>query len=112
MAYESVNNPRGPYLPLDEDFELSTRYDVGSHDNILPATGAPGRNDKDRVEDTKIPFGSKELPLGQWPANPECVAIITPWKALVMVFDILLASTPIMFISKNNPFSALFPTTL
>ena len=112
MAYESVNNPRGPYLPLDEDFELNTRYDAGSHDNTLPATDTSGRNDKDRVEDAKIPFVSKGLPLGQWPANPGCVAIMTPWKALVMVFDALLASTPIMFIGRSIPNSALFPPTL
>lgn len=99
MAYEPVNNSRSPY---DGDVELSTRYDAGSYNNTRPPNNAQDRDTKDRVEDTKDAFLLNEVPLGQWPSQSEHAATLTPWKISVMVFDAILASTPIMFIGKAN----------
>ncbi|KAA8626117.1 hypothetical protein PtrV1_01797 [Pyrenophora tritici-repentis] len=82
-----------------EDIELSTQYNSGSHRNIPLPIDAQDREDKDRAQDTKNTLLSNEVPIGRWPSNSERMAKVTLRKALVVVFDTLLASTPIMFIA-------------
>ncbi|EDU40900.1 predicted protein [Pyrenophora tritici-repentis Pt-1C-BFP] len=99
MAYGPVPNLNGPYVRLEEDIELSTQYNSGSHRNIPLPIDAQDREDKDRAQDTKNTLLSNEVPIGRWPSNSERMAKVTLRKALVVVFDTLLASTPIMFIA-------------
>ncbi|KAF7577654.1 hypothetical protein PtrM4_018940 [Pyrenophora tritici-repentis] len=99
MAYGPVPNLNGPDVRLEEDIELSTQYNSGSHRNIPLPIDAQDREDKDRAQDTKNTLLSNEVPIGRWPSNSERMAKVTLRKALVVVFDTLLASTPIMFIA-------------
>ncbi|EFQ86230.1 hypothetical protein PTNB73_04601 [Pyrenophora teres f. teres] len=99
MAYEPVQNRKGPYVRLEEDIELSMQYNSGSYRNTPLPNNTQDRDGKARVEDTREGFLSNEVPLGQWPSNSERMTTVTLWKALVILFDVILASTPIMFIA-------------
>ena len=92
--------PKGFYVPLD-NIELRTRYDDCSY-NPLPAGDLPDRDTKYVDSYTKVASRSNEVPPGARPVYARRVAPITPLRVSLMLFDALLASTPLMFIGKQS----------
>jgi hypothetical protein len=95
MAYQPIRNPNVQPARLD-NIELDTRYD--------PA--APSENSSN---DDKKPFfrshseANRETPApgSSWPVAAQRVAGLTPLRAGLLVFDTILASTPIMFVGES-----------
>lgn len=65
-----------------------------------PAGPLPGSDRKDR--DSKAYFASDQPPVKHWPVHSQRVSKITPLRAFIIFFDAVLASTPIMFIGKDD----------
>jgi hypothetical protein len=95
MAYQPIRDPNVQPARLD-NIELDTRCD--------PA--APSENPSN---DDKTPFfrsqskANRETPApgGSWPVAAQRVAGLTPLRAGLLVFDTILASTPIMFVGES-----------
>lgn len=98
MSYHPIGNPKGSNAQVN-DIELSTRYEAGAF-NYAPPSGPPPDHDAKHV-DTKDAFRTNEPPVGSWPVHSQRVATVTSLRALLMVFDAVLASTPIMFVGKS-----------
>ncbi|KAG9189022.1 hypothetical protein G6011_05890 [Alternaria panax] len=95
MAYEPVRaSAKGPNVSVEDDVS-SIRYDAGSYSN--DSDNARDRNTEDGVEETK--GNSNGMQVQRWPLNSQKVAVMTPLKVLILVFDVVLASTPVMFLA-------------
>lgn len=80
-------------MSVEYDGGLNTGYDPGAYNT---ATHVPQDNDTEySVESTK---GVSQ----KWPSDLQKVGRITPLKALVLVFDVVLASSPIMFLGEHD----------
>jgi hypothetical protein len=97
MAYRPIDNPKNAHTNVD-NIELNTRYDAGSYGYAPPADLPP--DDDAKVGDAKGAFRSNEAPGGGWPVHSQRAAALTPLRAGLMVFDAILASTPIMFVGE------------
>jgi hypothetical protein len=92
MAYEPVGpQAKGPHASVEYNADVNTRYDAGSYNDGPHAS--QDRDTEDGVEDIK---GVSQ----KWPAHLQKVGVITPLKGLIMAFDVILASTPIMFLGE------------
>jgi hypothetical protein len=108
MAYQPVGNAgiRGLQPAHLDNIELDTRYDSGAHNaKYTPPPGHPSDGDSKFDEDDKKPlFRSTSKAAGahgsSWPVKAQRVATVTPLRAGLMVFDAVLASTPLMFVGK------------
>lgn len=97
MAYEPVgHNIKGPRVSVED--ALSIQYDAGSYSNSLD--DSRDHDGEDGVKDNKDT--SHETRVQKWPSRSQKVATITPLKVLIMVFDVVLASTPIMFLGEYH----------
>jgi hypothetical protein len=110
MAYQPVGgNPgiRGLQPAHLDNIELDTRYDPTAYNNTkyAPPSGLPPDNDSKFDEDDKKPLfraniKTAQAPGNNWPVAAQRVATLTPLRAGLMVFDAVLASTPLMFVGK------------
>jgi hypothetical protein len=92
MAYEPVGpQAKGPQVSVEDDAGLNIRYDAGAYNNAPHAT-------QDR--DTEYSGDDIKGVSQKWPSHLQKVAAITPLKVLVFLFDVILASTPIMFLGE------------
>ncbi|KAF2790314.1 hypothetical protein K505DRAFT_251467 [Melanomma pulvis-pyrius CBS 109.77] len=67
--------------------------------SYAPPAGPPPSSDY-KSRDSKAFFdGKNEPPVRHWPIHSQHVATVTPLRGFIIVFDALLASTPIMFIA-------------
>jgi hypothetical protein len=110
MAYQPV---RGPHIqgftPAHLDnIELDTRYDPGTYKYAPPPGHPPSQisNQDSKVDDDKKPFfrsasKSSQPPGSNWPVQSQQVATVTLLRAGLMIFDAILASTPIMFVGES-----------
>ncbi|KAF1845493.1 uncharacterized protein K460DRAFT_283257 [Cucurbitaria berberidis CBS 394.84] len=99
MAYIQIGNPNNSSsqsIPLD-NIELNTRYGART-DNYAPPSGTPPDRDTKNV-DSKTAFRSSEAPVNSWPFHSQRAAALTPSRMSLMVFDAILASSPIMFVA-------------
>jgi hypothetical protein len=106
MAYKHIDDPdTRPHL---DNIEMhNTSYDAGAYGYAPPpgkpssqATGGDSKHDDDAK-----PFfqaDAKGVPQAgeDWPVQAQQVATVTPLRAFLMVFDGVLASTPIMFVGE------------
>jgi hypothetical protein len=101
MAYQRVGDHsiRALQPAHLDNIELDTRYDPGSYKYVLPSGHSPNNNLK-HGDDTKPLFGAGQDPGSKWPTQSQQVAHITMLRATLMIFDAILASTPIMFVGK------------
>lgn len=99
MSYRPIDESIGPNARVN-GFELNTRYEGAAYNYAPPSGPPPDRDTKD--VDSKGAFRSHEAPLGGWPVHSQRVAALTPLRALLMVFDAVLASTPIMFVGQSH----------
>ncbi|KNG44829.1 hypothetical protein DDE82_001469 [Stemphylium lycopersici] len=99
MAYEPIQLPKGPHISSYTEIALGTHYDSGSYNSGLTQDDLSDRNIKDEVQPSKGIFRSRENPEEQWPLHAQRVARMTPLKILLMIYDAILASVPIMFIA-------------
>src|SRR4051794_28699528 len=97
MAYRRIDNPQPAHL---DNIELNTRYEGGSY-GYAPPTGTPPDRDSKHV-DIKGAFRSNEAPGSSWPVHSQRAAALTPLRMSLMIFDAILASTPIMFLGKRG----------
>jgi hypothetical protein len=102
MAYRPIDNPKGPNAQVD-NIELNTRYDAGAYNYTPPSGTPPDRDTKD--VDSKTSFRSSEAPVRSWPIESRRVSTVTPLRAMLLFFDGVLASMPIIFIGKYGPIS-------
>jgi hypothetical protein len=108
MAYQPVGNAgiRGLQPAHLDNIELDTRYDSGAYNaKYTPPPGHPSDGDSKFDEDDKKPLfrsaaKATEAPRSNWPVEAQRVATVTPLRAGLMVFDAVLASTPLMFVGK------------
>jgi hypothetical protein len=104
MAYQPKNVR--PLQPAHLDnIELETRYDPAAYSYAPPAGHPPSQSDS-KIDDDNKPFfrsglnTSQQRPIIKWPVTAQRAAALTPLRAGLMVFDAVLASTPIMFIGE------------
>jgi hypothetical protein len=111
-SYQPVaqTNLRGLQPAHLDNIELDTRYDPAAYTTYAPPSGYPPDGDSKFSEDDRKPFfGSttKAVPVAapgsNWPVEAQRVATITPLRAGLMMFDAVLASTPLMFVGKSSP---------
>jgi hypothetical protein len=107
MSYQPVghNHVRGLQPAHLDDIEMDTRYDPGAY-KYAPPPGHPPDSDSKLGDDDKKPLfrpaSKATIPPGSnWPVQSQQVAALTPLRAGLMVFDAILASTPIMFIGES-----------
>ena len=94
MAYEPVGpQAKGPHVSVEYDGGLNTQYDPGAYNN---APHVPQDSDTEYSVDNTKGVSQK------WPSDLRKVGRITPLKALVLVFDVILASSPIMFLGEYD----------
>lgn len=108
MSYHPVAH--GAHIPLD-NIELDTRYDPAAYAHAQQAPSQVSRGDDEsdkkplfRREGSKKSASGVGSRHGAWPVQAQRVAAITPLRAGIMVFDAVLASTPIMFVGMYNLF--------
>ncbi|EUC45065.1 hypothetical protein COCMIDRAFT_96576 [Bipolaris oryzae ATCC 44560] len=99
MAYEPVGRTDGSRTSIGDDLETRMQYDAGSYSSDPSATGPVHRGVGDQAKGAKGATWSSESISEQWPLQSQKLAPMTPWHGFIMVFDLILASTPIMFIS-------------
>lgn len=100
MAYRPINDPWNSKSTQSDNIELSTRYDAGSHNYQPPIGPPPDRDSKDgKSKDVML---IDQTPQGGWPVQSQRAAALTPLRAGLMLFDAILASTPIMFVGMCN----------
>lgn len=104
MAYRPVGDAassNSQSTPL-QDIELNTQYDAGTYNYTPPAGPPPERTSKDTEKhvDSKAAFTSSDVPVDHWPVRSQKPAAFTPLRMALFVFDLLLASMPIMFIGE------------
>ncbi|KAF1997392.1 hypothetical protein P154DRAFT_471134, partial [Amniculicola lignicola CBS 123094] len=94
------------YAPLNvgvrnaDGFELqNTQY---SHDyqqhNYAPPVGSPPPSDFKAGGPRALSAEHQSL-IKNWPTHAEPVARLTPWRMMIMFFDAIFASLPVMFIA-------------
>jgi hypothetical protein len=99
MAYEPVSPyAKGPNISVEDDAAMSTRYDAGLYSSN--PDDSRDRDTEDGAEDVKRT--SHGMQRQMWPSHAQRVAVMTPLKVLIMVFDVILASTPIMFLGESH----------
>jgi hypothetical protein len=106
MAYRPVGEHNLQPAHFD-NIELNTDYDPGVY-NYAPPPGKPPSHtpdgDSKQDDDTKPFFRATSQPApppgANWPIQSQQVATVTPLRALLMVFDGVLASMPIMFVGE------------
>ncbi|XP_014557657.1 hypothetical protein COCVIDRAFT_96702 [Bipolaris victoriae FI3] len=99
MAYEPVGRTDGSRISISDDLDTRMQYDSGSYISNPSATGSVHRGLGDRAKDVKGATWSSESISEQWPLKSQKLAQITPSRGIAMFFDLILASTPIMFIA-------------
>jgi hypothetical protein len=106
MAYQHIGDDhvRGLQPAHLDNIELETRYDPGAY-KFAPPPGHPPDSDSKLGDDDRKPLfraaSKATLPPGHsWPVQSQRVAALTPLRAGLMVFDAVLASTPIMFVGE------------
>jgi hypothetical protein len=106
-SYQPVGQPnlRGLQPAHLDNIEMDTRYDPAAYTTYAPPPGhAPDGDSKFDEDDRKPFFGStaKAVPPAEnkWPIEAQRVASITPLRAGLMIFDAVLASTPLMFVGE------------
>jgi hypothetical protein len=92
MAYQPVANDH-VHQPIQLDnIDPNTRHSSGTSEHAQDNDSELGQDDK-KSEPALSP-GRK------WPVEPQQVVVLTPSRVGMMVFDTILASTPIMFIGE------------
>jgi hypothetical protein len=91
MSYAPLGE--GRTSPNAEVIELTTKNDGRSPYAYAPP---PGEDLKDGDLKTSFPFGSATI--DNWPAKSQQIAALTPLRGWILAFDILLASSPLLFI--------------
>jgi hypothetical protein len=92
MAYQPVANDH-VHQPIQLDnIEPDTRHSSGTDEHAQDSDSKLGQDDK--KSEPALPSGRK------WPVQSQRVAVLTPFRVGMMVFDTILASTPIMFIGE------------
>lgn len=102
MAYEPVGRTDGSRISISDDLETRMQYDAGSYSSDPSATGSVHCGVGDRAKNAKGATWSSESISEQWPLQSQKLAPMTPWRGFIMIFDVILASTPIMFIGRFN----------
>ncbi|USP81570.1 hypothetical protein yc1106_08844 [Curvularia clavata] len=97
MAYEPVGRSQGPRISTSDDMEPRTRYDAGSYNSEPSATDSQYCRTEDGGKGAT--WSSRETIKDQWPLQSQKLAPMTPMRGFIMVFDVILASMPIMFIA-------------
>jgi hypothetical protein len=112
MAYQPVHDSTIEAIQPahSSNIELDTHYDPGSHRYAPPSGRSPSHNtDGDSKQDdidVKNPFFRRSTswttrpPGSNRPLQAQQVATVTPLRAGLMIFDAILASTPIMFVGE------------
>jgi len=78
-------------VSVEYDGGLNTQYDSGAYNT---APHVPQDSDTEYSVDNTKGVSQK------WPSDLRKVGRITPLKALVLIFDVILASSPIMFLGE------------
>lgn len=99
MAYEPVGHTQDSRISINDDIEPRTRYDAGSYNSEPSATDSQYRGTDGGAKDTKdANWTSTEIISNEWPLQSRKLAPMTPMRGFVIIFDVVLASMPIMFI--------------
>lgn len=93
-----INNVQSESL---ENVELQERS-AQSHQYAPPASSLPITHSNSTYGDTKTIYESYQPPVRHWPLESQQVARLTPLRFFIIVFDTILASTPIMFIGWRH----------
>ncbi|KAF1836133.1 hypothetical protein BDW02DRAFT_646341 [Decorospora gaudefroyi] len=86
-AYSPIGAQKWPYMHTGV-VELNTGYDAGSRNRSL----SPSSKESNLK-------GGIERVGSAWPAQSQRVASMTPLRASLFLFDVILASTPLMFVA-------------
>ncbi|KAL6158485.1 hypothetical protein ACJBU6_02597 [Exserohilum turcicum] len=100
MAYDPVGQNPDRRSSVTDGFEPSTRYDAGSYSSGPPGTASlDGSSAEDGgAKGSKDAVQTTEIIKGDWPLQSKQLATMTVWGVIVLIFDVILASTPIMFV--------------
>jgi hypothetical protein len=101
-------NPAMRYQPLEpthqnvqdkpyHNIEMNQQPSQFSYQPSLPNLDQKSRDSK-----TYFQNDNNERPVRRWPTQSQRVATITPLRGVIIVFDAILASTPIMFIGMST----------
>jgi hypothetical protein len=102
MAYEPVGRTNGSRMSLSDDLEPTMRYDAGSYNSRPSANDSVHHQTEDGVQNSKGATWSVESIKEQWPLQSQRLAPMTPLRGFIVVFDVILASMPIMFIGERG----------
>lgn len=83
----------GPHI---ENIELTTKHDVPSAYNVAPSQTSPYDGDS-KQSDTNAYLPQNQT-IENWPIQSQQVATLTPLRGTILAFDIVLASSPLLFI--------------
>ena len=94
------------YLPLGdgrkhphvENIELTATNDGQSRYNDYRAPPGLPPDGGTKYSNYNASFAPDKPAVNDWPVNSQQVAALTPLRGSILVFDILLASTPLLFI--------------
>lgn len=103
MGYTPLNASTHHAQPEQYDhIELhDRRYSSPDHTLYSPPAGPPPVAKNRDIRDPKAYFQSSQPPGPQWPHHSQRVGALTPLRVVIIVFDAILASTPIMFIALS-----------
>lgn len=95
------------YVPLGdgrkdvhvENIELTTNIDGQSRYNYAPPPGGPSDGDS-TYSYSGAHLAPQKSAIEKWPINSQQVATLTPLRGSILIFDVLLASCPLLFISE------------
>jgi hypothetical protein len=101
-------NPAMRYQPLESTHQnvQDKRYhniEMNQQPSQFSYQPSPPNLDQ-KSRDSKAYFqnDNNEQPVRRWPVQSQRVATITPLRGVIIVFDAILASTPIMFIGVST----------
>ena len=103
MAYDPVGQNPDRRSSVTDGFAPSTRYDAGSYSSGPPGTASlDGSSAEDGgAKGSKDAVQTTEIIKGDWPLQSKQLATMTVWGVIVLIFDVILASTPIMFVGRS-----------
>lgn len=94
MAYIPLGNEG--MRPHAENIELTAKHDESTGYNIAPSQDSPYEGDSKDGNRNAYPLPDRVV--DNWPARSQQVATLTPLRGTVLAFDIILASSPLLFI--------------
>lgn len=103
MEYKPIpdSKAQGYRSPDVEIIEFLTEDDETVHQHARPQNSLP--TDVHSTNQYHQRQYHPSQPPPEWPLSQKVyVANLTPWRTTVLVFDVILASTPIVFIGRPN----------